>query len=62
MANGVNGVGANAAAGGGGGVSGGGGNDELSQAFNQAITQAQQTLAISTQGQATLNALRARPN
>lgn len=41
---------------------GGGGNSQLSQAFQQAINEASQTLSISVTGQAQLNALRARPN
>lgn len=41
--------------------SGGQGNQQLQQSFNDAMSQAQQTLAISTSGQAQLNALRARP-
>jgi hypothetical protein len=48
-----------------GGVAGGGagsGNQQLQQAFQTAIGEAQQTLAVSTQGQAVLNALRARPS
>ncbi len=38
------------------------GNQQLQQAFNDALTQAQATLTISTTGNANLNALRARPN
>jgi hypothetical protein len=56
---------AQAAAGGGaaGGASAaGGGNAQLQQSFQQAISEASQTLAISVTGQAQLNALRARPN
>jgi len=47
----------------GGGTAGGagGGNSQLQAAFDTAIQQAGQTLSISTQGQAVLNALRARP-
>jgi hypothetical protein len=37
------------------------GNAQLQQAFNSALQQAQQTLSISTTGQANLNALRSRP-
>jgi hypothetical protein len=44
------------------GMSAGAGNAQIQDAFNQAIAAASQTLMISTQGQATLNALRARPN
>lgn len=40
----------------------GGGNAELQKSFQQAISEASQTLAISVTGQAQLNALRARPN
>lgn len=48
-----------------GGTAGGGtagaGNGQLQAAFDTAIQQASQTLTISTNGQAQLNALRARP-
>lgn len=37
-------------------------NTQLQDAFNAAIIAAAQTLKISTEGQAQLNALRARPN
>lgn len=40
----------------------GSGNNQLSDAFQQAINEASQTLSISVTGQAQLNALRARPN
>jgi hypothetical protein len=49
---------------GGGSTSGTGdtaGNDQLTQAFDNAIQQAQQTLAISTQKGAVLYALKQRP-
>lgn len=52
-------------AGGAGGATAGGagsGNNQLSDAFQQAINEASQTLSISVTGQAQLNALRARPN
>jgi hypothetical protein len=38
------------------------GNQQLQDAFNYALAQAQQTLQISTIGNAQLGALRARPN
>lgn len=38
------------------------GNQQLQDAFNYALAQAQQTLQISTVGNAQLGALRARPN
>ena len=38
------------------------GNQQLQDAFNYAMAQAQQTLQISTIGNAQLGALRARPN
>jgi hypothetical protein len=37
------------------------GNMQLQQAFDTALAQAQNTLIISTYGEANLNALRARP-
>lgn len=55
-------MGAQGAGGGQGAGGAGGGNGQLQAAFDQAIQQASETLAISTKGQATLNALRARPN
>jgi hypothetical protein len=44
------------------GTSGTDGNASLQGAFDKAIASATATLNISTTGQATLNALRARPN
>lgn len=44
------------------GTSGTDGNASLKSAFDKAIAAATETLNISTTGQATLNALRARPN
>lgn len=52
----------NQAAGGTTATATGSGNSQLSQAFQQAINEASQTLSISVVGQAQLNALRARPN
>lgn len=43
-------------------AAGGGGNDKLQESFSKAIDEASKTLAISVEGQAQLNALRARPN
>lgn len=51
------------AAGGAGGAGGAGsGNAALSASFAQAQKEASETLKISVEGQAQLNALRARPN
>ncbi len=46
----------------GGAGAAGSGNAQLQQSFQQAISEASQTLSISVSGQAQLNALRARPN
>ncbi|MEM6666334.1 MAG: hypothetical protein AAF638_08020 [Pseudomonadota bacterium] len=43
------------------GSAGGSGNSNLASAFDEAISSARETLQISTKGNATLNALRARP-
>lgn len=50
------------AAGGAAASASGGGNAQLQQSFQQAISEASQTLSISVTGQAQLNALRSRPN
>ncbi|MCB1429819.1 MAG: hypothetical protein KDJ48_00415 [Nitratireductor sp.] len=54
-------AGQNAAAGGAAGGNAGAGNEQLTQAFDTAIQQAQQTLAISTEKGAQLYALKQRP-
>ncbi len=58
---GTTGINGGSGTGGDNGASAAQGNEQLQQAFNTALTQAQNTLIISTYGEANLNALRARP-